>query len=453
MSVSNPFWSITLIDKFEVRRPDGSLVRFRTRKAESLVALLALNNGKAIPRTELANQLWPGADRVSQMTSFRQALLLARSAFADGDAIESDRSGCRLNLSSWKCDAIEVLEGRAEYRRGSLLPAMTEDAFDEWRIELACASPEGGELSAAGVLPTLFDWALAYDPPRVLEIAHATPELLSALPLEKWGRTLSISLESAKPNHSLFAWGNLQLANIELWQGQYDLSLEHAKAAMRGAENIGDSKTLTGALFAVAYLLTMRGRWTKALDLLDSGRQMIDERREIFNVRRLDHAFGHAHAHAGDVKTALYKMVKNHGPEPEFNEEVTWTFRASHRSCYLAIAGKTQQAWQAYEAALAIAQRLSHPLVNTQVLLAKATTLLAENEKEKAFQAYKTLKEQAQRLGSLPTATHALEAMGLASDDPAERANYFAQADLIRRNHNLPLLPLDRIWANKVMRL
>jgi tetratricopeptide (TPR) repeat protein len=453
MAVSGELWSINLIGKFEVRRPDGKPLRFRTRKAEALVALLALHDGRAVSRQELAEALWPGADRNNQQTNLRQALSIARSAFDDNGAIEADRAGCRLNVSGWTCDAIEVFEGRASSAGGALLPAMTEDVFNTWRMEFAQGHLETLEHPAVAALPALLDWAMSVDPSRILEIAHATPELVSALPLSKWERVLGTAVEASKSTHPLFPWGNLQLANVLMWQGKSAEALTYAKVAIGRAEMQGDSHTLTGALFVAAYLLTMQGRWSRAVDLIESGRKAIDERRDVFHGRRLDHALGHVHAHRGDIRTALQAMVRNHISEPEFSEETAWAFRTIHQSCYLALLGKPQEAWSEYESALTVAKRLCHPLLDTQVLLAKANTLLAENKKEQAIEIFKGLEVQGSKIGTMPTVICAIEGIALATEDPIERANRFTQADLLRREHNLPLLPIDRLRLQQADRV
>lgn len=445
MAVSGELWSVNLIGKFEVRRPDGKPLRFRTRKAEALVALLALHDGRAVSRQELAESLWPAADRGNQQTNLRQALSIARAAFNDNDAIEGDRAGCRLSLSAWTCDAIEVFEGRSDHPGEALLPAMTEEVFSPWRLEFSQACTEPTDSPALEALPALLDWALSVDPSRILEIAHATPELISALPLDKWERALAMALEAAKHSHRLYPWGSLQLSNVLMWQGKYGDALHHAKVAIQRSEASGDSHTLTSALFIASYLLTMHGRWNRAVDLIESGRRTIDEHRDVFHSRRLDHALGHVHAHRGDIRTALQAMVRNHTPEPEFSEETAWAFRTIHQSCYLAMMGKTQEAWSEYESALTVSKRLAHPLLNTQVLLAKATTLLAENQKDQAIEIFKSLEVQGSKMGATPTLICAVEGIALATDDPIERANRFAQADLLRREHNLPLLPIDRL--------
>jgi tetratricopeptide (TPR) repeat protein len=452
VSVSNPSWSVHLIGKFEVKRPDGSLVRFPTRKAEALVALLALHPDRAVPRIDLAEGLWAESDRANQLTNLRQALHLARSAFGNQEAIESDRSGCRLKLPNLVCDAIEVLEGRAEVPKESLLPAMTETVFNDWRVELACLQPELANPAPIAALPTLLDWALGFDPPRVLDIAYTTPELISALPLEKWGRTLSTALESNAQKHPLYGWGCLQLANVMMWKGDYRQALANAKLAVRHAEASGDNHTLTGALFTAGYVLTMLGKWNRAAELIDSGRKAVAGRIDIAQERRLDHAMGHVLAHQGDIEGALHAMLRNHTPEPDVAEETAWAFRAVHQSCFLALLGKTQEARKAFNAASAISRRLAHPLLETQILLAKATTLLAENDRAMAISVFQALEKHAKTVGSTPTMIHAVEGIAMATEDPVERANRFAQADILRREHELGLLPIDRMRIGMVQR-
>lgn len=436
-----PAWSIRLLGGFEVRRPNGTPVRFRTRKAEALVAVLTLHEGIAVRREELAEALWPNVEREKARTNLRQALAHAKEAFEPEIGIEANRDGCRLCLSSYECDATEVLHGRASSSE-ALLPEMTEAIFDSWRTELS-VSEVGG--TAAAALPTLLGWALSFEPARVLELLHAAPELASALPLKTFKETLTEGLESTQPSDPLYAWGQLQLANILMWQGAYGPALRHAKEAIRVAQVLDDRTTWSGGMFTATFLLSMKGRWDRATDLAGSGRSLASEKRDGRAMRRFDHALGQVQAYRGDVAESLKSLRRTSIPEPEPGEETAWAFRTIHQSCYWALMGRPQEAWQAYHSALGIARRLAHPWLDTQVSLARAYTLLAEGRRGEARPVFDSVAAWSENLGLHPITVHALEGAALSAEDPSEADRLQARADAVRAEHELPVLPLDEL--------
>src|SRR5262245_41060516 len=89
--------SLTLLGGFQARVGAGGALSLPTRKAQALLAYLALPVGRAHPRDKLAALLWGGIRDESARASLRQALFSIRrglggadGALRHGDALALD---------------------------------------------------------------------------------------------------------------------------------------------------------------------------------------------------------------------------------------------------------------------------------------------------------------------------------------------------------------------------
>ena len=130
---------------------DGQTVALRTRKARALLAILALEPGRAWPREKLAAMLWQFSGEEQARTSLRQTLSLIRKAVpacnadwlrADGDALALDNAALAVDVAEFERLAeeggTEALPSAAALYGGDFLDglALREEAFEEWlRVE------------------------------------------------------------------------------------------------------------------------------------------------------------------------------------------------------------------------------------------------------------------------------------------------------------------------------
>ena len=140
--------SLTLLGGFQARLHTGETLALPTRKAQALLAYLALPPGQAHPRDKLAALLWGGIREESARASLRQALFSIRKALGDGEgALRQDGDALVLAVAAVEVDtaALEravadgtpaALERAAALYRGDLLSgfALDESAFEEWLL-------------------------------------------------------------------------------------------------------------------------------------------------------------------------------------------------------------------------------------------------------------------------------------------------------------------------------
>src|SRR5215831_17988894 len=141
--------SLTLLGGLQARLPSGDVLALPTRKAQALLAYLALPAGQAHPRDKLAALLWGSIRGESARASLRQALFSIRKALADGDAPALLQSGDTLALDPKTVDVDAVaferavsegtpaaLERASALYRGDLLAgfALDEAPFEEWLL-------------------------------------------------------------------------------------------------------------------------------------------------------------------------------------------------------------------------------------------------------------------------------------------------------------------------------
>ena len=70
--------SLTLLGGFQARLDSGAPVALPTRKAQALLAFLAMPPGLAHPRDKLASLLWGSTVETTARTSLRQTLYALR---------------------------------------------------------------------------------------------------------------------------------------------------------------------------------------------------------------------------------------------------------------------------------------------------------------------------------------------------------------------------------------
>jgi len=71
--------NLALLGGFQGRLGDGSPLRLPTRKAQALLAFLAIPSGRSHPREKLASLLWGGVREPQARRGLRQALFTLRN--------------------------------------------------------------------------------------------------------------------------------------------------------------------------------------------------------------------------------------------------------------------------------------------------------------------------------------------------------------------------------------
>src|SRR5262249_43251423 len=105
---------LTLFGGFQARLDPGSTITLPTRKAQALLAYLALPLGRSHPRDKLAALLWGGIREQSARASLRQALFSIRRGLAgaegalrqDGDTVALDAAAIVLERADRHAESI-----------------------------------------------------------------------------------------------------------------------------------------------------------------------------------------------------------------------------------------------------------------------------------------------------------------------------------------------------------
>src|SRR5437588_8897081 len=127
--------SLSLLGGFQGRLDSGSAVALPTRKAQALLAYLALPPGQAHPRDKLAALLWGGIREESARASLRQALFAIRKGLEQTPALAMEGATVALAPDVVDVDAEQfaravasgdpdALERAAALYRGDLLAGL-----------------------------------------------------------------------------------------------------------------------------------------------------------------------------------------------------------------------------------------------------------------------------------------------------------------------------------------
>ena len=141
--------TLTLLGGFRAHLDPGAPIAFPTRKAQALLAYLAMPPGEAHPRDKLASLLWGNTIETTARTSLRQTLYSLRRSLqlAEDNPLNADGNLVSLEASAVTVDVIEferlIAEGTpsaladaAALYRGDLLDglAVQEASFEDWLI-------------------------------------------------------------------------------------------------------------------------------------------------------------------------------------------------------------------------------------------------------------------------------------------------------------------------------
>jgi len=432
-------WRINLIGGFRITDPDGHEVKLPSRKAQALIALLALNRGSAMSRQQLAADLWPGRPTTMRRQNLRQAIAQVARVFSPVECISGDRDTCRLTLESWWCDATAQLDGEDIETQGELLPEMPEPVFEAWRLECTTYAPKGDWSGAISGVVQVLQWTIVHAPARSLDVLHPLQELVPCLPTSLLEDALSTAL-ATDPNHRLRLWGTVQLAIVRMWRGIGDAGLESARLALKAADPRVNPDEWTAVAFAAAMALVFHGRFDRAHHLLAEAQRIVGELGFRQSVQRLLHADAHCYAYSGDLDRAIELLG-----DIEESDDVAARFREVHRIIYLAIAGRPDEARALWTGARGRSSSLQDARLDTQSLAAEGMILLAEKRFDEARAVLADLRELSVKLGIPLITIQAIESLAIVAVDEAVHAGFMNEATALRRRHRLPRLPLDEI--------
>jgi TolB-like protein len=131
-------YSLELLGPFRLLGPDGQRIDVSSKKAQALIAMLAVSGGGERTRSWLRGQLWGSRGQDQALASLRSELSNLRAALhIDGSrAIQSDKNRVWLDLSRFKIDVREGMGGdpdKGEFLEGLDIPG--EEGFEDWLRE------------------------------------------------------------------------------------------------------------------------------------------------------------------------------------------------------------------------------------------------------------------------------------------------------------------------------
>lgn len=106
---------VNCLGSFSIRKPDNDeTIKFRTSKAEELLAYLVHSEGRARSKDMILDTLWPDVDIDRAANNFRVTCTYIRSTLADigyTDVLLRDHDDYSVNISRIQCDYIDFKKG------------------------------------------------------------------------------------------------------------------------------------------------------------------------------------------------------------------------------------------------------------------------------------------------------------------------------------------------------
>src|SRR5215831_12677336 len=139
--------TLQLLGGFAIRDGSGQALSLGTKKAQALMAYLAVPSGRAHPRDKLSSLLWGNTGDELARQSLRQTLVGLRRALpgagppilvVDRDTIALDAAVIEVDVAAFERltagTTEQALEQAAALYQGDLLEGVrvTEEAFEDW---------------------------------------------------------------------------------------------------------------------------------------------------------------------------------------------------------------------------------------------------------------------------------------------------------------------------------
>jgi len=156
---------LNVLGRFEAQWSDGVPVEITTKKAQALLAYLAVERARPLTRDQLATLLWANTGDERARHNLRQALSGIRRCCdgvvtANGDCLAIDSAGCAVDVIEFEglanSDDPDELQRCLELYRGDLLDGVMprEAVYEEWLL-LARARLRKMACQAAGHLVSI----------------------------------------------------------------------------------------------------------------------------------------------------------------------------------------------------------------------------------------------------------------------------------------------------------
>ncbi len=305
-------WSIRMRGGLDVRRPDGSEVSFPTRKAGALLAVLALKQGHAVPRTDLGEILWPNSPPDAQLVSLRQALRHLQISLGETTPVLARRDSCRVETLQIECPDLGD-------QTGILLPEMTETWFEDIRRAEGVVEPHAAadsslagafhrqQKAALGLMDAL-EWTAVTRPRECLRIARSSLELIESAPPHRMGPVLDAALGATKSDDPLFAWGIVLRGIMNLLGGNVEAAIGQLEEARDQAVLHRDRGLFVLSSFYLTATQISSGDHAAALTTIQGAKRLRLENVDHYAAVRLRHGMGLALVHDGQFKAGLREL-------------------------------------------------------------------------------------------------------------------------------------------------
>jgi|GEM_PF-7012908 len=304
-------WKIAMYGGLRVCRPDGSLVVFRTRKSSAILAVLTLQKGRAMKRSELAEILWPNLDPSKRLTNLRQGIIHLREALDGDPLVVATRESIRVDFDRVECPDLALMDDDL-VPHGVLLPEMCEPWFESLRrvrgpidFDASISSWELETNASKGLLGAL-EWTAEFRPRSTLEIVRSAPELAQGAEPRRLITLLDISMAAISSSDPLFGWGLCQKGVAGGMMGRTEQAIRQLRTAKEHGFAHTDRELIVESSFYLAGFQIVSGCCQDAIGSLREARSFCE--RTAQSSIRLSHGMGLALVHSGSIRQGLSEL-------------------------------------------------------------------------------------------------------------------------------------------------
>jgi hypothetical protein len=168
-------WRIHLFGAFRLIDPESNQLNLKSKKLESLLAILVTSQPYGLSREELSAIVWPESE---SKQSLRQAIYALRKILGH-NSVEATLDHCRLGESfNFSCDYHEFKMRDSE----SFMPSCVGTWFDEVRTGIESDGFAEEEPSAMDGFANTLSWYAQNDPRGFYTLLRTSPNMVRGIP-------------------------------------------------------------------------------------------------------------------------------------------------------------------------------------------------------------------------------------------------------------------------------
>ena len=340
-------WKIHLFGAFRLIDPESNQLDLKSKKLESLLAILLVSQPYGLSRDEICAIVWPGNEAKQNL---RQALYAIRKILGT-DAIEANLDHCRLSEGFlFECDYQSPELRKSDH----FMPGCKGDWFDQIRTELESDEPVEQSDATDGFV-NLLAWYAQNDVRGFYKVLRSSANLVRGIPFSTLKHLSDVAFRTSpdSPGWSLY------------WRGSAEenlvVSSKYLRKALKEAQSTGDGELASEVALELGKVYARLGKPELAMQVYSVAEAVATasgSKDYLVNSLRLK---GTVLTYYGHADRGIQAMIK---AENLVDDALGLALARGSRAYFLASVGRNEEALEALDWSLRITSGLGHKRIS-----------------------------------------------------------------------------------------